>query len=353
MSVRYIIRTLPSLILPAFFVALLLAILAVARYRSTPSGSLLDFSRPALGTVVTIKAIEGQGRHASGAVEKAFAEINRIDSLMTNFSSTSELANLLQRVQGAWIPVSADMMFVLGSSKDASLLSGGAFDITIGAVTRLWGFSGGGMPHLPPATRIAEELRNVGYQRIDLDLERHLVRLRPGTVLDLGGVAAGYAVDRAIEVLQAGGVSNALIDAGGDIRTLGRRQDGREWVIAVQHPRETRNLSVQGVGLSGVATSGDYQHCFQMSGRRYHHILDPGTGYPAARSISATVWAETAIQADILSTAVFVLGPQKGIELIERIGKAEALVFFEGAGTGPDAVRWRVSRGLSGKVKNP
>lgn len=346
------IKRLPSLILPVFFAALLLVILAVARHHSTPSGTPLEFSRPALGAIVTIKAVECQGQNVSGAIERAFSEINRIDSLMTRFSSTSELALLQRRSPDTWIPVSEDMMFVLHSSQDAACLSDGAFDITIGAVTRLWGFSGGGRPRIPPAARIAEELRNIGHQGIDLDLEERRVRLRPGIVLDLGGVAAGYAVDRAVEVLRSGGVANALIDASGDIRTIGTRLDGREWVIAVQHPRESRNLSVSGVGLPSVATSGDYQNCFFSGGRRYHHILDPGTGYPAERSISATVWAETAIQADILSTTVFVLGPEKGLELIERIGKSEALVFFEGKGSGPGTVGWRISRGLSGKVKN-
>jgi len=164
--------------------------------------------------------------------------------------------------------------------------------------------------------------------------------------LDLGAAAKGYAVDRMVAVLEKFGVAAGLIDAGGDIRYWGEKPDGRPWVFGVQHPRyPERYIEVEDLGLAAIATSGDYEQYFEWEGKRYHHLLDPTTGYPARTCISATVWASTAMDADILSTAVFVLGPERGLELVAGLQGVEALVFFERDGQ----LEYRSSAGVTGR----
>jgi thiamine biosynthesis lipoprotein len=324
-------------------IGLLLILLLVVRLHSKRSAPLVDVTRPLFGTLVTIKVVDTETRAATPAIEWAFKEMQRIDSLMTDYTMTSEIAAIERREGSDGMVISDDLFFVLRRSQEIASLSHGAFDVTIGAIKQLWGFP---TPCLPFPEAIAERLQFVGYHRLSLDETDHRLRVTPGTILDLGGVATGYAVDRAIDILQKAGIRNALIDAGGDIRKIGRRLDGTPWVIAIQHPREERLIAARDVGLSSVATSGDYQQYFEADGHRYHHIFDPATGYPASRSISTTVWAETAIDADILSTTLFVLGPEEGIAFIKQIGKVEALIFYLENGI----MRYRLSQGLVGKI---
>ncbi|MBI4530902.1 MAG: FAD:protein FMN transferase [Candidatus Latescibacteria bacterium] len=327
-------------------IGFLLILLFVVRLRTNRPPPLVEITRPLLGTTVTIKAVDTGTSATVLAVEQAFEEMWRIDSLMTDYTTTSELVSIERQEGSDWRTVSDDLFSVIRRSQEIASLSHGAFDITIGAIKQLWDFTSTTVPHLPPPERITEQLQFIGYHRISLDENNHRIRVPSGTVLDLGGVATGYAVDRAIEILQKADIHNTLIDAGGDIRTMGRRPDGTPWVIAIQHPREERLITIRDVGLSSVATSGDYQQYFEIGGHRYHHIFDPATGYPVTHSISATVWAETTIDADILSTTVFVLGPEEGITLIEQLGRAEALIFYVDNGT----VKYRMSRGMIGKV---
>ena len=171
---------------------------------------------------------------------------------------------------------------------------------------------------------------------------------RTGVRLDLGAAAKGYAVDQAVQALRSGGVQSGLIEAGGDIRYWGEKPDGHLWRFGIQHPRDpNRYFEVEDIGLAAIATSGDYQQYFSEGGQRYHHILDPQSGWPARRLISATVWAETAMDADILSTAVFVLGAERGLELIEESPRVEALVFTETAG----GLESKATSGVQGRFR--
>ena len=151
--------------------------------------------------------------------------------------------------------------------------------------------------------------------------------------IDLGGIAKGYAVDRALRVLKAAGVSSSLVDAGGDIGLLGSKPNGAPWRIGVQHPRDMREMiAVIEIDSGSVATSGDYERFFEHEGRHYHHILDPRSGYPARGLVSVTIIAPTCGLADALSTAVFVLGPEAGMQLLRRLPQAEGLLIAEKEG---------------------
>jgi FAD:protein FMN transferase len=192
-------------------------------------------------------------------------------------------------------------------------------------VGKLWDFKR--RPPLVPADdEIRRALANVGYERVHVDSERSTVELPSGTLLGLGGIAKGYGVDRAIEVLRKHGIEHAIVKAGGDMKLLGRDR-GRPWEIAIKHPRDReRALAVLEVSNVCIATSGDYERFFEYEGRRYHHILDPRTGRPSEGCIAATVLASNAEYADALATALCVLGPTEGLALIERLPRVEAIV---------------------------
>ena len=279
-------------------------------------------------------------------IERAFAAFNRIDSLMSSYRDDSEVAKINRRAAGEAVPITAAMDSVVQTSLWASRLSAGAFDITIAPVLWLWGF---GTDHLglPDSQRIADALPLVGY--------RHLVAgngtlhfLQTGMGIDLGGVAKGYAVDVAVETLARAGYRDVMIKAGGDLRarssplTRGRRH------IWIQHPRAADKFFGKFLFDEGaVSTSGDYERFFEVEGVRYHHVMDPQTGYPARRAVSATVLARHSVTADALDNALFVLGPERGIALADSLPGIEAVVLSIVA----DKIQWRATRGLAGRLE--
>jgi thiamine biosynthesis lipoprotein len=298
----------------------------------------------AMGTVVRL-AIYAPEDDASRFFDLAVAELDRIDSLMSRHSPTSEVTYVNRQAAESAVAVSADMTRVLARSLWFARLTNGAFDPTLGALTALWGFPDARVP--PGDSQIDSALALTGHQQLELT-ENRVRFLRRGMGLDLGAAAKGYAVDRTVRLLQAAGVEAGLVEAGGDIRFWGAKPDGRNWRFGVQHPRQKDDLVVvDGVNIQALATSGDYERVFEYDGRQYHHLLDPITGHPARRAVSATVWAETAMEADILATAAFVMGPGAAVELIESMPETETLIFYMEA----DRLEQRVSSGLRGHIK--
>ena len=299
--------------------------------------------RLVLGTLVTVK-LYGDAETVRLPVERAYAALDRVDSLMSRYRDDGALRRLEQSAQKG-VQTPAELAAVLARSQRFAALTGGAFDCTVGALSRLWNFPDALAP--PDSAAVDSALALVGYE--GLQVEGEIVRIgRPGTRLDLGAAAKGYAVDRMVAVFEEAGIAGGLIDAGGDIRYWGAKPDGRPWVFGVQHPRDPkRYIEVDDLGLAAIATSGDYQQYFEWEGARYHHLLDPRTGYPARACVSATVWAGTALDADILSTAVFVLGPERGLALVAELEGVEALVFYERDGQ----LEYRASAGVDGRFR--
>ena len=293
----------------------------------------------AMGTVVILKLHEEEETGARLS-QLAFAEIDRIDSTLSHYSEASDVGRLNRLAAAGPVVASVDLMQVLIPAQRFAGATSGAFDVTLGALTRLWNFPD---VRQPPTTGAIDSARaSVGHElvRIVADTVRFL---HPETQLDLSALAKGYAVDRAVNLLVEEGVQSGIIIAGGDIRFWGAKPDDRQWRLGIQHPRIPEQLvEADDIGLGALATSGDYEQVFEYEGVRYHHLLDPHTGYPARACVSATAWAETAMDADALATAVFVLGPERGIEWIETMPGAEALVFFEEG----DQLRHRASRGV-------
>lgn len=299
-------------------------------YSGCAQPNLVKQSRPALGAIVEIQVADQDKsrQEIDSAISQAFAEINRVEDLFSKFKPESEISRINAQAALRPVKVSPETFGLIEQALYFSRLSQGAFDITVGPLTRLWGFNAGPGQQRPSAEELSNVLAQVGYQNIKLNKEdQSIFFTRPGMSLDLGGIAAGYAVDRAAAVLKRAGVRQALINAGGDIYVLGSRRPNQSWQAAIQHPGKADvMLGVLELTNRAVATSGDYRKYIELDGRRYSHIINPLSGYPCEYlPASVTILADDCLSADALSTAVFVLGRQKGLELVRRLPGVEVV----------------------------
>jgi thiamine biosynthesis lipoprotein len=223
-------------------------------------------------------------------------------------------------------PLPPGVLDTLNLARSVATLSRGAFDPTILPLTAVWSFDTGG--RLPSPEEIAAVRPRVDYTRLSIGTDG-TVTLPPGFGLDLGGIAKGAVVDLLGAELERRGYRRYLIDAGGDILVSGLKDGRRPWSIAIRHPRDSQGivgvLALGGEGRVAVVTSGDYERYFEVNGRRYHHIIDPHTGYPAQGLVSVTVIAPSCAMADALATAAFVLGPEQGLKLLESLQPGDSV----------------------------
>ena len=265
---------------------------------------------------------------ANGAAEAAFARAHQLNAILSDYDPHSELRRLCATAaEGEAVPVSEDLWAVLSRAQEISRHSGGAFDITVGPVVRLWRRARR-REVFPPQDRLAEARQLVGYELIRLDPDRRTVALlKPNMRLDLGGVAKGYVIDQMLAELRKQGITRALVDAGGDVG-LGDPPPGQSgWRIGVA-PLEPKAEPSRFLNLArcGVATSGDMWQFVELGGRRYSHLIDPRTGIGLTDHSSVTVVAADAMTADALASAVSVLGPEQGMGLIEKMPDTAALM---------------------------
>jgi thiamine biosynthesis lipoprotein len=262
------------------------------------------------------------------AVERVFTVLEDIDTRMGVDKRGSEIDRINEAAGREAVSVSASTFAVIESALHYAGLTGGAFDPTVGGLVRLWDIRTDRQA-VPADETIQELLPAVGYGGISLDNERETVALLDGTTaLDLGAIAKGYAADIAADTLRESGVRTAIIDFGGNILALGTKPDGSPWRVGVQDPLERRGsfLGIIETTASAIVTSGTYERFFEVDGVRYHHILDPSTGRPARTGLlSATIVADRAIDADALSTGLFVMGETAGLALAESLPGVEAL----------------------------
>ncbi len=297
----------------------------------------------AMGTIVRV-AIFADEAEAPALFAVARDEIDHLSAGLTHYGTDGELARVNREAQSGWVDISADLADVLGLSLAIARRTGGSFDPSLGALTRLWGFPDATQPPTPAA--IDSALAQCGYRHVRIEGRR--VRFTSqGIRLDLGAGAKGYVVDRTVSRLQAAGVMAGVVEAGGDLRYWGSKPDGRPWHFGVQHPRLPGVIvAAEDVGLAALATSGDYEQTFEFAGQQYHHLLDPQTGLPAQRAVSATVWARSAMEADALATAAFVAGPQQALEWAAAADSMEVLLYYESDGV----LRYALSEGLQGRI---
>jgi thiamine biosynthesis lipoprotein len=268
---------------------------------------------------------------AGDIIEDAFTEIRRIEDLMSSHKPTSEIGKINSAPAQTPVKVSKETFELIEKSLYYSRVTDGAFDITIGPILRLWDILNG-KEKIPSHGDIAAALDLVGYQFVTLDEKNTTVSLeKPNMSLDLGGVAKGYAIDRAREIILKGGLKSAVIDAGGDVWAIGSKPDGGRYNIGVRHPRDLQELlTVVPIRDKSIVTSGDYQRYFVKDGVRYHHIFDPHVGKPANSGlISVTLIGPDGAEGDILATAVFVLGKEKGLELLESLPDVAGMLITE------------------------
>lgn len=280
-------------------------------------------TRLLMGTVVEVIVISDKEDVARKSIADAFSAMERVDRLMSNFKEESDVSRINRGAGSKVVAVDSDVVEVIKKSIYYSEISDGAFDITIGGVEELYNFEDEG--RLPEKGKFKNSVSLIGYKNIIINGNR--VRLaKKGMKLDLGGIAAGFAVDRGIDAIKKNGAADALINAGGDIRVIGESENG-QWKIGILHPREENKL-INTLTLKdiSVTTSGDYRKYFISEGKRYHHILNPSTGLPTEGVQSVTIIAPLAVDSDALATAVFVMGKKKGMELIERLKDVEGII---------------------------
>ncbi|MBK1871922.1 FAD:protein FMN transferase [Marinobacter sp. 1-3A] len=262
---------------------------------------------------------------ADAIAKDVLAVFHQVDRDMSRYREDSELSGLNRKAADDPVQVSTGLFQVLKKAEEVAVLSGGAFDISFGSVGYLYDYR---ERKQPSEEALQARLGHINHQDIVLDDKAQTVFFRQkGLLIDLGGIAKGYAVDLGIEHLKSAGVRHARLSAGGDLRLLGDKR-GRPWLVGVRDPRsENRNVVVLPLADLAISTSGDYERFFiDDQGERVHHILSPGTGKSVRGVQSVTIIGNDALTTDGLSTAVFVLGPKKGLEMIEKLPGIDAII---------------------------
>ena len=281
-----------------------------------------------MGTIARIVVTAENPNQANKAINAAVDKIFHIEELMSDYDPESQLSKVNQQAFDQPVPVDTELFEVFAAGKLYSCLSDGAFDITIGPVVQLWRKAKEDNA-APNADALQKAKECVGYKNLILDAEKQTVRFaKDGMFLDLGGIAKGYAIDKAIEILKAAGAKGAMVDIGGDLRCFGTPANGAEhWLIGLQDPVNEENILLTlNMDDRAVATSGDYRRFVIIDDQKHSHIINPVTADSASNLSSVTLIAPTAMAADALATAVTVLGNEKGLDLINKIETAEAIL---------------------------
>lgn len=301
---------------------------------------------PAMGTVFTFSvAVTGEDTEAvKTAVDAASSEILRVEQMMSTYIENSPISRVNRSAGTEPVSVPDELVRMIDEANDVSRRTEGKFDISFGAVGRLWDFKGV-PPRLPDKTALAAARELVDFHSVVTDKDAHTVFLKKkGMSIGLGAIAKGYGVDRASAVLVAHGFTDFIMYGGGDIYISGNK-GGAPWRVGIQDPRNREkyfadfDMPSQGA----VVTSGDYEKFFILDGRRFHHIIDPASGFPARGVVSVTIFAKSAALADALATGVFVLGIEKGMRLIESDPSLEGILV-------DDALVPHISSGLKGRA---
>lgn len=305
-------------------------------------------ARYLMGTLNEIQIFGLSRAEARAAAQSAFEAMQQVDTLMSLYKENSEISRIKKLSPGEKFPVSKETFTVLNRAREIARLSEGAFDVTVGPLVRRWGFFKKEGGNVLTQNEIASILSRCGYEKLELVQETQSVKVTAKELeVDLGGIAKGYAIDLALKKLKEAGVQSGLVNSGGNIGFLGRPPNNKEWVVGIKNPYNLSTLigSLK-IPEGAVSTSGNYENYFIVNGKRYSHILDPRTGWPVEGILSVTVMAPTGMDADALSTTLFVMGPEKGIPLAEELG-AQVLYVLEKE---PHEMEFRYSPGLESSL---
>lgn len=304
-------------IINIFILILVIAFAAITYYNRTYTSSK---SRFLMDTIVNIK-VTTKDKDVDFIIDEAFELIEEYDNMLSFYSEESQLWKFNNSVIKSF-PMDEDLLQIYHLSKKLFEESDSLYDISIGALSELWDFD---TPHIPIADSIKLALENVGFEKVSLE-GVHLVKPE-GLKINLGSLAKGFIIDRVVDFLVSENVKSGNVNAGGDMRIFGNNKPAK---IGIQHPRKERNETIEILHVENraVVTSGDYERFFEIDGKRYHHILNPNTGYPVEHTVSVTVIAPSALWADAYATALFLMKPDKAIELINITDMLEAVIFY-------------------------
>ncbi len=289
-----------------------------------------------MGTTYQIKIVTGYFQGISGLKDKIEKRLEEINAAMSTYQKDSEIRRFNDLKQtGRKFKISDDFYRVMKTAQAIHRLSDGAWDGTVNPLVDLWGFGRGGLKNkVPMESAISAILPNIGFENIEVLKPGVLLKKRAAVTLDLSSIAKGYGVDKVADIIREEGFHNYLVEIGGEVFASGYRKDGKLWRIGINRPQTDASLDevykVVNLHNKAFATSGDYRQFFVVDGIRYAHIIDPRTGYPISNGVaSVTIIADTCTFADGLATAIMVMGPDKGLDLINRLDAVEGLIIVE------------------------
>ena len=275
-----------------------------------------------MGTVCTVNAYDDGTK---SLYDELFARLHEIDEKFSVTIDSSEISAINKAAGERSVSVSSDTAYVVKASLAFAELTGGAFDPTVGPLVKIWGINTD-HARVPEKSEIDAVLPLINWRDVSVADDNTVMLKRRGMALDLGGIVKGYAADEVTKILKARKVRRAIVDLGGNIFVYGKKKDGSPWRVGIKDPNDPEGVPsiVLNVANSTIVTSGVYERFFTENGVRYHHILDAKTGYPASSGLlSSTVVCESSMAADALSTSVFVLGKESGMELLRRMRSPE------------------------------
>lgn len=299
-----------------------------------------------MGTLVSITAVSSTDQAANRAIDAGFKEVKRLEQLLSTWIPTSELSRVNAAAGGMPVHVSPETLTVVQRAMEAAEMTGGGFNIAIGPAVDAWRVTEG--QRIPTEAELDALRPLVDLQAVHVDVREQTIYLeKTGMRIDVGGIGKGYAADQAVDALQRAGAVAGVVALSGDIKTFGRLPGGKMFPVGIQHPREDGSvLAWIDLQDEAISTAGDYERFFERDGIRYHHILDPHTLQPARSCQSVTVIAREGVWADGLDTGIFVMGPKRGMELVEQLPDVEAVIVdHEGL--------VHVSSGLQDRIRKP
>jgi thiamine biosynthesis lipoprotein len=299
-----------------------------------------------MGTLVSITAVASTDQAANRAIDAAFTEVKRLEQLLSTWIPESELSRVNASAGKTPVPVGPETLTVVQRAMQAAEMTGGGFNIAIGPAVDAWRVTEG--QRVPTESELEALRPLVDLQAVHVDVQERTIFLeKAGMRIDVGGIGKGYAADQAVDVLRSAGAVAGVVALSGDIKTFGRLPGGKMFPVGIQHPRQDKAvLAWIDLQDEAISTAGDYERFFERDGVRYHHILDPRTLQPARSCQSVTVIAREGVWADGLDTGIFVMGPERGMELVEQLADVEAIIVdAEG--------RLLVSSGLKQRIRLP
>ncbi|RUT71577.1 FAD:protein FMN transferase [Flavobacterium cupreum] len=272
-----------------------------------------------MGSRFDITIVAEDSLTAETRIKETIAEITRIENLISDWKSDSQVSEVNQNAGIRPVKVDREVFDLTKRAIAISKMTNGAFDISFGALEKVWKFDGS-MTEMPTAEQIKKSVEKVGYQNIVLDSIQSTIFLKlPGMKIGFGSIGKGYAADKAREVMEAKGVKAGIVNASGDLTTWGAQPNGKEWTIGITNPFDTdKFVKTFSLKREAVTTSGNYEKFTELNGKRYSHIINPITGYPETGLVSVTVFGPSAEMANGFSTSLIVLGKDAGLQLINK-----------------------------------